>query len=61
MTSEQNIYLEMIYSLYIETPILRLLDQVKFRSLWWLKANKAMFVHGSQRWWSDPLLCLSLD
>jgi len=45
----------------IETPILQLLDHVKFRSLWWLKANNATFVHGSQRWWSDPLLCLGLD
>jgi len=33
----------------IETPILQLLDQVKFHSLWWLKTNNATFVHGSQR------------
>jgi len=45
----------------IETPIIQLLDQVKFHSLWWLKAHNVMFVHGSQRWWSDPLLCLGLD
>ena len=45
----------------IETRILRLLDQVKFHSLWWFKANNVTFVHGSQRWWSDPLLCLGLD
>ena len=33
----------------IETPIIQLLDQVKFHSLWWLKTNNATFVHGSQR------------
>jgi len=35
----------------IETPILQLLDKVKFHSFWWLKANNATFVYGSQRWW----------
>jgi len=45
----------------IETPILQLLNHVKFNSLWWLRAKNATFVQGSQRWWSDPLVCLGLD
>jgi len=44
-----------------ETPIEQLLDKVKFHSLWWLKANKATFVYGSQSWWSNPLHCLGID
>jgi len=42
----------------LETPLLQLF---KFHSLLWLKAKNATFVHGFQRWWSDPLLCLGLD
>jgi hypothetical protein len=38
-----------------------LLEKVKLHSLWWLKARNVNFVLGSQRWWSDPLLCLGLD
>ena len=45
----------------VETPILQLLDKVKFHSLWWLKANNIKFVCGLQRWWSDSLLCLGID
>jgi hypothetical protein len=45
----------------IETPIFQLLDQVKFHSLWWLKARNGTCMHGFQRWWSDPLLYLGLD
>jgi hypothetical protein len=41
----------------VETPIVQLLDKVKFHSLWWLKAKNTTFVYGTQRWWSDPLLC----
>jgi len=45
----------------IETPILQLLEKAKYHSLWWLKAKNIHFVYGSQRWWSDPLLCLGID
>jgi hypothetical protein len=45
----------------IQTPIIALLEKVKHNSFWWLKANNASFVYGSQRWWSDPLLCLGFD
>jgi len=45
----------------IETPIIQLLEKVKFHSLWWLKAKNTTFVYGSQRWWSDTLLCLGID
>jgi hypothetical protein len=45
----------------VETPIVQLLDKVKFHSLWWMKANNAKFVYGLQRWWSDPLICLGID
>jgi len=45
----------------VETPILQLLEKLKFHSLWWLKANNAKFVYGLQRWWSDPLICLGID
>jgi len=45
----------------IETPIEQLLDKVKFHSLWWLKANKTIFVYGYQSWWSNLLFCLSID
>jgi len=45
----------------IKTPILQLLEKVKFHSLWWLKANNAKFVYSLQRWWSDPLICLGID
>jgi len=41
--------------------MLDLLEKVNFNSLWWLKANNITFVLGSQRWWSDPLLCLGID
>jgi len=44
-----------------ETSIEQLLDKVKFHSLWWLKANKITFVYDSQNWWSNSLLCLSID
>jgi len=45
----------------IQTPIIELMDKVKYNFYWWLKANNTTFVYGSQRWWSDPLLCLSID
>jgi hypothetical protein len=45
----------------IETPIIQLLEKAKYHSLWWLKAKNTNFVYGSQRWWSDPLLCLGID
>jgi len=45
----------------VETPILQLLDKVKFHSLWWLKAKNTTFVYGTQSWWSDPMRCLGLD
>jgi hypothetical protein len=35
--------------------------KVKLHSLWWLKASKATFVYGYQKWWSDPMLCLGID
>jgi hypothetical protein len=38
-----------------------LIEKVKFNFYWWLKANRATFVYDSQRWWSDPLLCLGID
>ena len=45
----------------IQTPLAQILYKVKFHSYWWLKAKNAMFVYGSQRWWSDPLVCLGFD
>lgn len=45
----------------VHTTTFDLLEKVKHNSYWWLKANNATFVYGSQRWWSDPLLCLSID
>jgi len=42
------------------TPIPGLLDKVKMLSLGWLKAKKATFVHGTQQWWSNPLVCLGI-
>ena len=45
----------------IETPIIQLLEKAKYHSFWWLKANNTNFVYGSQRWWSDSLLCLGID
>lgn len=44
-----------------QTSIEGLSEKVKLHSLWWLKASKATFVYGSQRWWSDPMLCLGID
>ena len=44
-----------------QTPIIQLLEKVKFHSYWWLKANNATFVYGSQSRWSDPMLCLGID
>jgi len=44
----------------IVTPVLRLLDNVKLLSLGWLKAKNAMFVYGTQRWWSSPLACMGI-
>jgi hypothetical protein len=45
----------------IHTTIEQLLAKIKFHSLWWLKANNASFVHDTQMWWSDPMLCLGID
>ena len=45
----------------VQRSMLELLENVKFNSLWWLKANNATFVFGTQRWWSDPLQCLGID
>jgi hypothetical protein len=45
----------------VHTTTFDLLEKVKHNSYWWLKANNATFVYGSQRWWSDPLLCLGID
>jgi len=45
----------------IQTTIEQLLENVKYHSLWWLKANNATFVHNTQMWWSDPMLCLGID
>ena len=33
----------------IETPILQLIDKVKFHLYWWLKANNVTFMYDSQR------------
>lgn len=44
----------------IQTPIKELMGKIKYNSYWWLKANNTTFVYGSQRWWSDPLLCLGI-
>lgn len=33
----------------IQTPIIELIDKVKYNSYWWLKANNVTFVYGSQR------------
>jgi hypothetical protein len=43
------------------TTVEQILEKIKFQSLWWLKANNANFVHGTQMWWSNPLLCLGID
>jgi hypothetical protein len=45
----------------IHTSIEGLSEKVKLHSLWWLKASKATFVYGDQKWWSDPMLCLGID
>ena len=37
-----------------------LLEKVKFHSYRWLRANNAIFVHGCQQWWSNPLTCLGI-
>jgi len=39
----------------------QLVEKVKYHSLWWLKTNKTNFMYGTQRWWSNPLLCLGID
>jgi len=43
-----------------ETPIKEIMEKVKYNSYLWLKANKATFVYGSQRRWSDSLICLGI-
>jgi len=44
----------------IITHIPRLLDKVKYLSLGWLKAKKATFMYGTDRWWSSPFQCLGI-
>ena len=39
---------------------MELMENVKFHSYWWLRANNANFVHGCQQWWSNPLTCLGI-
>jgi len=43
-----------------ESSMIQLLDKVKYYSLWWLKANKAIFIFGDQLWWSSPLSRLGI-
>ena len=38
----------------------RLLEKVKYYSLWWLKAKQVTFVFDTQMWWSNPLLYLGI-
>jgi len=45
----------------VQMSLIELLEKVKFNSLWWLKANNATFIFGTQRWWSNPLQCLDID
>ena len=40
--------------------LVQLLDKVKYHSLWWLKAKKAIFAFGEHMWWSSPLSCLGI-
>jgi hypothetical protein len=42
------------------SSIIELTEKVKFHSYWWLKANNASFVFGSEQWRSDPLFCLGI-
>jgi len=42
------------------TPIPRLLDKVKYVSLAWLKAKKATFMFGTDRWCSSSLQCFGI-
>ena len=44
----------------VVTDVPRLLDKVKLLSLGWLKAKKALFVYGIQRWWSNHMACLGI-
>jgi len=44
-----------------QTTIEQLLDKIKFHWLWWLKANNVSFMHDTQMWWSDPMLCPGID
>jgi len=44
-----------------ECSVVQLPDKVKYYSLWWLKANKVVFVFGEHLWWSSPLSCLGID
>ena len=45
----------------VGTPIVQLLDKVKFHFLWWLKAKNTTFVYDTHSWWSDPMRCFGLD
>jgi hypothetical protein len=42
------------------TDVPKLLDKIKYLSLEWLMAKKAVFVFGTQRWWSSPMACLGI-
>jgi hypothetical protein len=44
----------------VVTPIPRLLDKVKYMSLAWMKAKKAAFRFGTDRWCSSPFQCLGI-
>ena len=44
----------------IVTIVPCLLEKVKLLSLGWLKAKKTVFVYGTHRWWSNPLVCLGI-
>jgi hypothetical protein len=43
-----------------ECNILQLLDEVKYYSLWWLKAKKATFGFGDHLCWTSPLSSLGI-
>ena len=44
----------------VESSIDKLLDEVKYYSLWWLKASNTNFVFDFTSWWSSPLLFLGI-
>jgi len=44
-----------------ECSTIQLLEKIKARSFWWMKANHTTISFSHHNWWLSPLLCLGIE